>query len=61
MSKLYSPAPGDIVRVDGETIPWKVLGKTRKGMLTLESLHSTVRIVWDGVHEFRVVKAGAFR
>ena len=57
---LFDPQPGDIVRVDGDTAPWKVIGKTRKGVLTLASLHRTDRIVWAGVHEFRVSKAGAF-
>lgn len=49
---------GDVVRVDDDRQPWRVDGKTRKGMLTLESLHSMDRIVWAGVHEFRVVKSG---
>lgn len=61
MTKLFDPQVGDIVRVDGDTSPWKVLAKTRKGELTLESLHSYVRIVWTGVHEFRVQRSGAFK
>ena len=52
---------GDVVRIDDEPQTWRVEEKDAKsGMLTLESLHSMVRVVWRGVHEFRVVKAGAF-
>lgn len=51
---------GDVVRVDDERQPWRVEGKTRKGMLTLESLHAHPRIVWEGVHEFRVTKSETF-
>ena len=57
---LYDPQKGDVVRVDGDPKPWRVTGKTRDGMLTLEAMHSTVRVVWEGVHEFRVERAGAF-
>ena len=59
--KLQEIHVGDVVRVDGESKPWRVDARTRKGMLTLESLHSMTRIVWTGVHEFRVQKASAFR
>lgn len=58
---LFDPQPGDVVRVDGDMTPWKVIGKTRNGELTLESLHSYVRMVWTGVHEFRVERSGAFQ
>lgn len=59
---IHEPKVGDVVRVDGEPKPWRVTGKDRKtGMLTLEALHSYVRLVWDGVHEFRVERSGAFR
>ena len=60
MPELFDPKPGDVVRVDGETAPWRVTGKTRQGELTLVSLHRTDRIVWAGVHEFRVERAGVF-
>ena len=52
---------GDIVRVGDDTKPWRVEAKDHKtGMLTLESLHTMTRIVWEGVHEFKEIKAGAF-
>lgn len=52
---------GDIVRVDGETKPYRVEARTNKGLLTLESLHSMTRVVWGGVHEFRVAKSSVYR
>ena len=53
---------GDVVRVDGEARPYRVEEKDEKsGMLTLESLHSMTRVVWRGVHEFRVERSGVFR
>lgn len=59
---IYEAKVGDIVRVDGDTKPYRVEAKDRKtGLLTLESLHSMTRVVWAGVHEFRVQQAGAFR
>lgn len=59
---IHEPKVGDVVRVDGEAKPWRVTAKDRKsGMLTLEALHSYVRLVWDGVHEFRVERSGGFR
>lgn len=59
---IYEVKVGDVVRVDGDTKPYRVESKDRKtGMLTLESLHSMTRVIWAGVHEFRVEKAGAFR
>lgn len=51
---------GDVVRVDGDPQPWRVEAKTRKGMLTLEALHAMNRMRWEGVHEFRCEKSGAF-
>lgn len=59
---IHDPKVGDVVRVDGDVKPWRVTGKNGKtGMLTLEALHSYVRVVWAEVHEFRVQRAGAFR
>lgn len=53
---------GDVVRVDGETRPYRVEEKDQKsGLLVLESLHTMTRVVWRGVHEFRVERAGAFK
>lgn len=49
---------GDVVRVDDGRQPWRVEGKTRKGMLTLEALGAHPRITWEGVHEFRVERIG---
>lgn len=51
---------GDVVRVDDDPRPWRVEGRTSEGMLTLDSLHSVDRVVWAGVYEFRVQRAGAF-
>lgn len=59
---IYEAKVGDIVRVDGDTKPYRVEAKDpESGMLTLESLHSMTRVVWAGVHEFRVQQAGVFR
>ena len=59
---LHDVQVGDVVRVDGEPRPYRVEQKdTKTGMLTLESLHSMTRVVWRGVHEFRVERSGAFR
>lgn len=53
---------GDVVRVDGEPRPYRVEEKdAATGMLVLESLHSMTRVVWRGVHEFRVERSGVFR
>ncbi|WP_449281224.1 hypothetical protein [Leucobacter sp.] len=53
---------GDVVRVDDETKPYRVEERDSKtGMLTLEALHSLDRVVWEGVHEFRVTKSGVFQ
>lgn len=52
---------GDVVRVDDETRPYRVEARdSRTGMLVLESLHSINRVVWAGVHEFRVTKSVVF-
>ncbi|GAB2567283.1 hypothetical protein GCM10027033_24580 [Leucobacter ruminantium] len=52
---------GDVVRVDDETRPYRVEERDpRTGMLVLESLHSINRVVWSGVHEFRVTKSVVF-
>ncbi|WP_449278025.1 hypothetical protein [Leucobacter sp. GX24907] len=52
---------GDIVRVDDETKPYRVDERDKKtGMLVLESLHAYPRVVFSGVHEFRVRKSGRF-
>ncbi len=59
---LYEIQVGDVVRVDGEARPYRVEEKDEKtGELVLESLHSMTRVVWRGVHEFRVERAGVFR
>ena len=61
MVKLEEIHVGDVVRVDGEASPYRVEERDAKtGMLVLESLHSYPRVVWSGVHEFRVQKSGAF-
>lgn len=60
MVKLEEIHVGDVVRVDDDPQPWRVEGRTRKGMLTLEALHAVNRMRWEGVHEFRVTKSGAF-
>ena len=54
-------AVGDPVRVDDGTDTWRVDARDADtGMLTLESLRSTTRMRWEGVHEFRVTRAGVF-
>lgn len=52
---------GDIVHVEGEERVFRVDGRTREGMLTLEALNAYPRVVLSGIHEFRVWKAGAFQ
>ncbi|PRI11909.1 hypothetical protein [Leucobacter massiliensis] len=52
---------GDVVRVDDDPKPYRVDGRTRDGILTLESLHAYPRVVWDGVYEFRVTKSRTFQ
>lgn len=59
--KLEEIHLGDTVHVEGESRIYRVDGRTRKGMLTLEALNAYPRVVLSGVHEFRVWKAGAFR
>ena len=59
--KLEEIHVGDVVHVEGEARVYRVEARTRKGMLTLESLTAYPRVVFSGVHEFRVWKAGAFR
>ena len=51
---------GDVVRIDDDPQPWRVEGKTRKGLLTLEALHAMNRMTWAGVHEFRATKSAVF-
>ncbi|PRI10944.1 hypothetical protein [Leucobacter massiliensis] len=52
---------GDIVRVDGEPKAYRVEERNAKtGMLVLESLHAYPRVVWSGVHEFRVQKSSVY-
>ncbi|MFD5599207.1 hypothetical protein ACFWHR_04035 [Leucobacter sp. NPDC058333] len=52
---------GDPVRVDDGADTWRVDARDPKtGMLTLESLRSMTRMRWEGVHEFRVQRAGMF-
>ena len=59
--RLQEIVVGDPVRVDDDTDTWRVDARDPKtGMLTLESLRSMTRMRWDGVHEFRVTKAGHF-
>lgn len=59
---LYVVQVGDVVRVDDDPKTYRVESKDKKtGMLVLESLHSMNRVVWRGVHEFRVQKSGVFR
>lgn len=53
---------GEVVRVDEDTRPWRVTARVRgTGMLTLESLNSSTRIVWAGVQERRVQKSAVYR
>ncbi len=52
---------GDIVRVDDEAKPYRVEERNPKtGMLVLESLNAYPRVVWAGVHEFRVRKSSTY-
>lgn len=52
---------GDVVRVDEGTVPHRVEAKDAKtGMLVLEVMHTSPRVVWSDVHEFRCSIAGAF-
>lgn len=60
MGKLEEIHVGDVVRVDDDPQPWRVEGRTQKGMLSLEALHAMNRMRWEGVHEFRVQKSGVF-
>lgn len=59
--KLQEIHVGDVVRVDGDTKPWRVEARSEKGILKLESLHTLNRVVWEGVYEFRVQKSSVFR
>lgn len=51
---------GDPVTVVGEPGLWRVDAKTDKGILTLECLNVTNRMVLTDIHEFQALKAGAF-
>ncbi|KKI16396.1 MULTISPECIES: hypothetical protein [unclassified Leucobacter] len=61
MSRPKKLGVRDVVRVDADPKPWRIDAHDPKtGTFTLEALHSTTRVVWDGVHESRCTRSAVF-